>query len=111
MNLNPYESSKTADVVPQVCRSRRPYLIASLVVLSVLVVLAAFVGCYTEAYTENGELIFHIPDRVSSTPLGDPLISYDRLLLVPVRGVAIVCAIVVAATLGGVNGLIFCWRR
>ncbi len=112
MKQNPYDSPATVEARPAARRSRGPYLVATLIVVVTLLGLAAFVGWYTEAYSKNGEIVFQIPgESLSDTPLGDPVIAYDRFLFVPVAGVATICAIVLAVTLGVVNGLIFCWRR
>ncbi len=101
----------SVDAVSTARRSRRPYFVASLIVLVMAIALLALVGWYTEPDMEGGQIIFHVPDEILNSSSGDPFYAYDRYLYVPISGMAVLFAIVLAVTLGIVNGLIFCLRR
>ena len=56
LNQNPYDSPTTVDATLTARRSRRPYFIASSVVLVAFVALAAFVCWYRDANIDGGEI-------------------------------------------------------
>ena len=112
MPPNPYDSPTATDATPAARQSRRPYYIATSIVLLPFVLIACVVAWFTDARFEGNEIWFFIPgESVSTSPYGDPIIAYDRMVYTTIGGVVMLCVVLVALSLAIVNGLILFWRR
>jgi len=112
LNQNPYDSPIASGVAAPPGRSRRPYWIASAVVLLCYFVSIFLLFWFSEPTIDGGEIRFHIPgESVSYSPSGDPIIAYDRMVYTTIIGAITLAGILIALSLAVVNGLILVWRR
>ena len=112
MNQNPYDSPTAVGETPKPRQSLRPYFIASLVVVVVFCSMVAIFLWRTDASIHGSEILFNIPgESTSNSPLGDRVISYDRLIYTTVIDAFFLCAILLGLSLSTVNGILFFCRR
>ena len=112
MKQNPYDSPAAVGPAPKGRKSLRPYFIASMIVIVIFISLVAIFLWRTEANIHGSEIWFNIPGESASTsPSGDRIISYDRMLYTTVADTAVFCVIVLGLSILFVNGLVFFFRR